>query len=163
MAKKKADVAPKMGEQDTIIIGAIREYILTCPFLKAFEDAFPIIDVERADDKATTYMIESDPVDPVIKKYLDGSGIYRFGFVFASREFADGETKDRIENSGFYQYFADWIRDRSRLKELPELGDNMEAMEIKANTQGYVFDENADVQQYQIQCELKYYKKVGGI
>lgn len=141
------------------IIGAVREFILTCPFLDKFEEAFPMIDVEELGEETNNYMIETVPVEPVVRKYLDGSSIRRFSFVFASRELnADTETK--IENSGFYEDFTDWLEKCSNNKVFPTLKDGKEVMEIKATTCGYVFNDDETKSQYQIQCTMKYYQRV---
>ena len=51
------------------IIESIRNYLLTCPYLKELSD----VNVDFLPDDPTTYSIEQTPTEPIIKTYLDGS------------------------------------------------------------------------------------------
>lgn len=151
----------KKTEASKTLIGAVREFILSCPFIKEFEDAFPVIGVENLAEEVDSYMIEALPVNPVIKQYLDGSSIRQFAFVLASREL-NGENEVNIENNQFYEKFSEWLDKCTRTNVFPELGEHREAMKINATTCGYVFNADETKATYQIQCNMKYYQKVGG-
>ena len=137
------------------IIGAVREYISTCPFL----DEFARINVEYLDHEKESYTIDAEPGEPLVKRYLNGDSQKQFRFVFASREFYGPDVLQNIENSGFYDRFADWLEQESRKGNLPILPAGKEAIEIRAVSQGFVFQTNVDEAQYQIQCRLLYYQK----
>ena len=47
--------------------------------------------------------------------------------------------------------------------DLPEMDKGKRAIKIQALTNGYVFNADATKAQYQIQCQLIYYQKLGGI
>ena len=88
------------------IIESIRDFIQGCPFLDEFSKA---VNVNYMDDDAVNYMVEPTPVNPIVKKYMGGSSVRQFAFVFASREYYGPDTIENISNSGFYERFADWL------------------------------------------------------
>ena len=74
------------------IMEGIREFVKGCPYLQTFLDALRTdVNVEYLEDEEKNYSIESEPVTPVITRYLDGSAKKQFAFVFSSRESTDGK------------------------------------------------------------------------
>ena len=69
------------------------------------------------------YSIEETPCNPIIKKYIDGSSIRQFEFIFASRESYGPDVLNNISNSGFYEDFANWIEEENIKGNLPDLND----------------------------------------
>ena len=65
--------------------------------------------------------IQSKKCQPIriIKRYVDGSSVRQFEFIFASRESYGQEVLQNIENSGFYEHFADWIEEKNKASEFP--------------------------------------------
>jgi len=141
-------------KQDSII-GAVREYISTCPFLKEFAR----IHVEYLDTEADSYTVDAIPGEPLVQRYLNGDSEKQFSFTLSSRESYGPDVLQNLENSGFYDRFADWLETESRRGNLPELPVGKEALSIRAISQGFVFQTDLDAAQYQIQCRLLYYQK----
>lgn len=140
------------------IIESIRSFISKCPYLSEFSNG---INVDYLDNEFTSYSIEEVPSNPVIKTYINGSSVRQYLFIFTSRESYGQDVMQNLENSGFYEHFADWLDEQSMLGNLPILSDNKEARKIEAITSGYAFATDIDKARYQIQCRLVYYK--GGI
>ena len=138
------------------IIESIRNYLLTCPYLKELSD----VNVDFLPDGPTTYSIEQTPTEPIIKTYLDGSSDRQFTFVFACRMFYSDERMNNITNSGFFENFQDWLYDNSENDILPQLDEGMTAERIEAISSGYLYDISGDLcnARYQIQCRLLYTK-----
>lgn len=133
----------------------IRNFIETCPWLPEFRAA---INAEYLGEDTKSYMIESTPVDPVVKRYMDGSSVRQFAFVFASRECFGPDVIENIDNSGFYEHFADWLEQCSRTG-LSDMGQGKQAKKCMAVTTGYVFNADETKAMYQIQCRLTYFQE----
>lgn len=141
-----------------MIIDGLRTYIRKCPALRKYNKAVKV-NVDYLEDKPTTYSIEEVPSDIVIQKYVDGSSKRQYVFVFASRESYSEDVIDNINNSGFYEDFAEWLEEQNNNDNLPSIGDNKEVLKIEAITNGYAFKTDVDTARYQIQCRIIYLQK----
>ena len=141
-----------------MIIDGLRTYIRKCPALRKYNKAVKV-NVDYLEDKPTTYSIEEVPSDVVIQKYVDGSSKRQYVFVFASRESYSEDVIDNINNSGFYEDFAEWLEEQTNNDNLPFIGDDKEVLKIEAITNGYAFKTDVDTARYQIQCRMIYMKK----
>lgn len=131
------------------IIESIRGYILTCPFLKDGK-----VNIDYLPDEMA-YSIDPIGGDPIYKKYTDGTCIKQFQFALTSKEAYDGDARTGIANSGFYQFFEEWIEENTREDILPEL-EGYTPVRMDVLTGGYLFSAEADLGRYQIQCRLIY-------
>ena len=141
-----------------MIIKALRDYIRTCPHLDTFNNAIKV-NVNYLEPDADTYSIEEVPIEPILKKYVNGDSIRQYAFIFTSREPYGVDVLQNIDNSGFYEKFADWIEENNNNEIFPLLDNELEALEIKVTSTGYAFAVTEDTAQYQINLRLKYYKK----
>ena len=139
------------------IIESVKNFILTCPCLAELSR----VNIDFLPDSPDTYSIEESPAQSVIQTYLDGTQERQFVFVFASRFYYSDETKNNIENSGFYEDFSDWLDEQTRIGNLPVMRDGMTPSKIEAMSSGYLFDVSGDLSnaRYQIQCRLIYDKE----
>ena len=139
------------------IIESVKNFILTCPYLAELA----AVNVDFLPDSPDTYSIEEVPTSSVIRTYLDGSQERQYVFVFASRFYYSDETKNNIENSGFYEDFSDWLDEQSQNGNLPIMRDGLTPTKIEAISSGYLFDISGDLSnaRYQIQCRLIYDKE----
>ena len=82
-------------------------------------------------------------------------------FVFASRFYYSDETRNNIENSGFYEDFSDWLDEQTKTGNLPAMREGLIPSKIEAMSSGYLFDVSGDLSnaRYQIQCRLIYDKE----
>lgn len=137
-----------------MIIESVKKYIESCPLLEGFKR----LCVDYLPETTDTYSIEGIPAQTVIRSYVDGSTERQFVFVFAARLFYSEEIRNNIENSGFYEAFADWLEEQSEAGSLPELPNGKTASKIEAMSSGYLFDISGDLSnaRYQIQCRLIY-------
>ena len=76
-----------------MIINSIRKFMLECPHLDEFAKG---INVDYLDDEIASYSIEEVPTNPIIKRYVDGSSVRQFEFIFASRESYGQEVLQNI-------------------------------------------------------------------
>ena len=141
-----------------MIINALRDYIRTCPHLDTFNNAIKV-NVNYLEPNTDTYSIEEVPIEPIVKRYVNGDSIRQYAFVFTSREPYGIDVLQNIDNSGFYEKFADWIENQNDNEIFPLLNNGLEPLEIKVTSTGYVIDVSEDTARYQIQLRLKYFKK----
>ena len=135
----------------------VKEFIEGCPFLKEFEQMFPVVNTDMLDEKATSYSIESTPAEPVIKRYANGDTVRQYVFSLCSRELY-GESENE-ETAEFYEKFADWLEECTRSGNLPKLTDQLKSKSIRATTGGYLYDNEGTKCQYRIQCQFLYFKR----
>lgn len=139
------------------VIGAVRDFIVEkCTFLEEFDSLFPLVSVDMLGEKTPSYAIESVPSEPVVKRYMNGDSVRKLTFYLCSRNLYG--MNENVDTSEFYEKFADWLEDCNNQKELPVLADGKRALKFVANTDGYVNDTDGTHAQYQIQCELRYFK-----
>ena len=139
------------------IIESVKNFILTCPHLAELS----AVNVDFLPDSPDTYSLEEVPTNSVIQTYLDGTQERQFVFVFASRFYYSDETRNNIENSGFYEDFSDWLDEQTNKGIFPEMRDGLTPSKIEAMSSGYLFDVSGDLSnaRYQIQCRLIYDKE----
>lgn len=141
-----------------MIIDSLRNYIRTCPHLETFNNAIKV-NVNYLAPEIDTYSIEEIPIEPIVKKYVNGDSKRQYAFIFTSREPYGADVLQNIDNSGFYERFADWIEKNNDNGVLPLLDNGLEALEIKVTSTGYAFAVTEDTAQFQIQLKLKYFKR----
>lgn len=138
------------------VIESVRNFIQTCPYLPEFSQA---VGLDYLDESLRSYMVEVVPVTPIVKRYTNGDTVRQLVFVFASRQYYGPDVIEQIENSAFYEHFAEWLSECTFSKELPQLDMGKEAKKIEATTTGYVFNADLGIAQYQIQCRFLYYQE----
>ena len=99
-------------KEDRKIMEGIREFIKGCPCIQTYLDALKSdVNVEYLKDDEKNYSIESEPIDPIIRKYMDGSAIKQFAFIFSSRESYGREV---IENLDFTKNSLNGLKNVTR-------------------------------------------------
>lgn len=141
-----------------MIIDSIRNYMRNLKCLDTFNAAIRV-NVNYLDPDIDTYSIEEVPIDPILKKYVNGDSIRQYTFIFISREPYGADVLTNIDNSGFYEKLADEIEKNNNNEIFPILENGMESLEIKVTSTGYAFAVTEDTAQYQINLRLKYFKK----
>lgn len=143
------------------IMSSISEWIETFPLIEQTTDIFPptSVVVESLGSDIKSYMIQSEPVNPIVRRYMDGTSIRQFAIAFSSRESYGQETLQNIENSGFHEEFIGWVEKCKKDKNMPYFGANREVTKVTVTTTPYVFDTTATTAQYRMQMLFTYYQK----
>lgn len=131
------------------IIESIRDYILTCDFLKDGK-----VNIDYLPDEMA-YSIEPVGSDPVYKRYTDGTCLKQFQFALMSVEAYDGDARTGIANSGFYQFFEEWI-EKNNMEDIYPQMEGHEPVRVDVLQSGYLFSTEVDLGRYQILCRLIY-------
>lgn len=137
------------------LVNDLRNYFLSCPLLK--ENSALNVDFLSVD--GIEYSIDTVTTETTIERYVDGSRLCQYSFVFASRENYNADSLQNIENIAFYEKLEAWINQNNLKRNLPKLLDGT-AQKIEVTTAGYLFDENMTTARYQIQCRLIYIQEV---
>lgn len=137
------------------VIECIREFLQECPLLDG-----ELLRVNYLEHEPIQFTIDEIPTEPILKRYVDGSTVRQALFVLASSEFYSRDALENLKACGFYEQLTDWIEEQDRAGKLPIL-ENAEAWKIETLTNGYCIaaDIEQNVQRYQIQCRLTYFKE----
>lgn len=135
------------------IIEGITDFFMACPLLR--DGAFR---VDALGDKAVEYTIETGIFSPVIATYVNGDSDRMYQFNFGSREFYSMDRIKNIENSSFYESFANWIEEQDRNENYPEMPEGCHPYSLTVLSPGYIFDMTMRNARYQIQLQLNYTK-----
>ena len=136
------------------IIGAIREFLMGCPFLDEFSNGNHIdyTDVESYDQYG---------VYPTGQNLLTvdaaGASRWQYNFILQATKFT-AEDAERLQNQEFIEKFCDWILEQNY--SLPDFGKGVDAEWITAQNGQFVdIAEDAQTGTYQILCNLIYEKE----
>ena len=141
------------SKKPSTIIEGLEEYLRKCPLLE--KGAFR---VDALSPKPVEYCIEVGIFDPVLAQYVNGDQLKQYQFNFCSRNFYGFDRIMNMQNSGFYERFAQWLKEQNWLGNLPKLPDYCEPDTIEATSSGYIFDGAGQNARYQIACRLTYYE-----
>ena len=81
-----------------MIIDSIRNYMRNLKCLDTFNAAIRV-NVNYLDPDIDTYSIEEVPIDPILKKYVNGDSIRQYAFIFISREPYGADVLTNIDNA----------------------------------------------------------------
>ena len=134
------------------IISALKTYISTYTGL---ETGAPVW-VDYIGPNPTEYAIIPLAGSKIIEQYINGGSMREYPFAFQSAEYTADEL-ERLETSGFFESFADWLESQTNAGVLPTLGAKQTAWSIEATSWAYLYEQgNSDTGIYQVQCRLIY-------
>lgn len=134
------------------IISSVRTYLATYTGLKTGAPLW----VDFLGNKPSEYAVIPLAGGKVIETYLSGKSLREYPFAFQSME-STADDLERLENSGFFESFADWLETQTEAGTLPTLGTGQTTEIIEALGWGYLYEQgNSDTGVYQIQCRIVY-------
>ena len=136
------------------LIDSIRKFILTCPFLQEGRVNVDYIGEDMG------YSIDPLPCDPIVHRYTDGGAKKQFQFAFTSQEEYDQDARINIENSGFFQFFDEWLEEQDFNGNFPELEEGKIPVLLETLNSGYLYDVDGVKARYRIECRLIYEQEV---
>lgn len=139
---------------DKSIIAGITDFFMACPLL---QDG--VFRVNALGDQAIEYNIETGVFNPVLKQYVNGDTLRQYQFNFVSREYYAMDRIQNIQNSEFYEQFADWVEEQDALGNFPKVPEDCEPDSLSVLSSGYIMDISMRNARYQIQLQFVYYKE----
>lgn len=133
------------------VIEAVRDWLKECPLLDGGKLNVDFLPAEEA-----TYSVDVTPVPPVVKNYIDGTSLRQFAFTFSTRTYYGSLIRQQLDNLSFFEDFAEWLEEKNRKRDFPQLGEDRTGQKIEVTTSGYVFAQGTSTARYQIQCRLIY-------
>lgn len=134
------------------IISALRTYLLTCPSLATGA----LLLVDHLGETPVQYAIIPQAGEKIVEEYISGSSVREYPFLFRSME-STADDLERIESSGFFETFSDWLETQTKNGTFPNLGTGKTVDKIEARGWGYLYEEgNSATGVYQISCAITY-------
>lgn len=140
--------------ENKTIAEALLDYFEQFPLLKG-----GCLNLDFLPPDAKSYAVEINPSESVVEAYIDGSAVRQLEFVFCSTEYYGEFTRQHIDNSGFYERLAEWVKENNKSGVLPVISNGKEAEQLLVLTPGYLFQNDLQTARYQIQFKLQYYEE----
>lgn len=137
------------------IIEGIKSFIASCPYLTEMAAIYTNYTDSEPDNYGIADYGEGEPVSV----YMDGSMVCQHNFALYFRTYTNSD-RERIEATGFFEKFSDWLDDQTKKRNLPDLGEGKSAESVRAaNAMLYQQDEDGEKGLYQAQFILTYEKE----
>jgi len=126
-------------------------------FLETYTPLAGGVYVEFVGEQPTEYAVVMLPELEKIQEYIVHGGIYGRHFLLNMRA-ATVEDADRLQNSGFYEDFQEWLMSQTEAGTLPTLPSGYTALSIEALSNGFLMEssEVLSTAVYSINCRLVY-------
>ena len=126
-------------------------------FLETYTPLAGGVYVEFVGEQPTEYAEVMLPELEKIQEYIVHGGIYGRHFLLNMRA-ATVEDADRLQNSGFYEDFQEWLMSQTEAGTLPTLPSGYTALSIEALSNGFLMEssEVLSTAVYSINCRLVY-------
>ena len=134
------------------MVQAVWDYFSTCPILENQR----ILGVDRLGVDPIEYTIDILPGEQIVKRYVDGSSIRQIELTFSSREPYGRDVIQNIQNSEFYEKFADWVEQNDDAGIYPDFGKWKTVRSIQVISSGYAVEVTEKTSRYQIQLRITY-------
>lgn len=136
------------------IIESVTKFISACPYLSQMAAIY----TDYTDSEPDNYGIADFGEGEPLSAYLDGSVVCQHNFALYFRTYTSAE-KERIDATGFFEKFSDWLDENTKKRTLPNLGEGKIAESMRAaNAMLFSQDEDGTQGLYQAQFILTYEK-----
>ena len=86
------------------IIESLYHYLDACPLL---QDGMLYVDYLGPDP--VSYVIDAEPATAIVKRYANGDTVRQYLFTLGTRDYYSQDVMERIDSSGFFEEFSDWL------------------------------------------------------
>lgn len=137
------------------IIEGVKSFIASCPYLTDMAAIY----TDYTDSEPDNYGIADYGEGEPVSVYMDGSMVCQHNFALYFRTYTNS-NRERIEATGFFEKFSDWLDEQTKKRNLPDLGEGKVAESVRAaNAMLYQQDEDGVKGLYQAQFILTYEKE----
>lgn len=113
------------------------------------------VNVDFLGENPTEFAIIPIAVNPILKKYIDGSSLRQYQFQLISCNYYGADVLQNMANSKFYEELYDKIETFNDDGKLPDI-DGIESIECLNN--GAILDVTTNTARYSIQMKITYEK-----
>lgn len=131
------------------MIEKIRQYLIENKIV----DENCRINVDFLGEEPTEFSIVPIAVDPILKKYIDGSSLRQYQFQLISCNYYGSDVMQNIANSTFYENLYNLIEEKNDAGILPKI-KGIESIECLNN--GAILDVTTNTARYSIQMKITY-------
>lgn len=135
------------------VIEAMKNYLLTCPYLTARADELRI---DYPGAKPVSFALASNGTNTV-QCFITGGRVIEHNFVLYAKQYTI-ENAYRLENSGFFEDFADWLHAQTLAQVFPTCCDAEFQKITSSNGMLFDLDESGVSGTYMIQIQAIYEK-----
>lgn len=133
------------------MIEKIREYLIENKIV----DEECRVNVDFLGENPTEFAIIPIAVNPILKKYIDGSSLRQYQFQLISCSYYGADVLQNMANSKFYEELYDKIESFNDEGVLPDI-KGIESIECLNN--GAILDATVNAARYSIQMRITYEK-----
>lgn len=133
------------------MIEKIRQYLIENKIV----DENCRVNVDFLGEEPTEFSIVPIAVDPILKKYIDGSSLRQYQFQLISCNYYGADVMQNIANSTFYENLYNLIEENNDAGILPKI-KGIESIECLNN--GAILDITTNTARYSIQMKITYEK-----
>lgn len=133
------------------MIEKIRKYLIE----NGIVDEECRVNVDFLGEKPTEFAIIPIAVNPILKKYIDGSSLRQYQFQLISCNYYGADVLQNMANSKFYEELYDKIESFNDEGVLPDI-KGVESIECLNN--GAILDVTTNTARYSIQMKITYEK-----
>lgn len=131
----------------------IRNWLNTFEILK--DD---IINVDYLKEDIYQFSIDRTPVNPWVKRFVDGTGgLRQINFDFSISMPLSSKAIDNLINSKFCDDFLEIVDYKNKHHDLPNIDG---AFKVECTSNGYLLQKTATTAIYIIQLNFQYYKEI---
>lgn len=134
------------------MIEEIRKYLINNNII----DEQYRINVDFLGDNPTEFAIIPIKVNPIVKKYINGSSKRQFQFQLISCNYYGADVLQNMANSKFYENLYTLIEENNSKRIFPNI-DGIESIECLDN--GAILDATTNTARYSIQMKITYLKQ----
>ena len=113
------------------------------------------VNVDFLGENPTEFAIIPIAVNPILKKYIDGSSLRQYQFQLISCNYYGADVMQNMANSKFYEELYDKIESNNDDEILPDI-KGIESIECLNN--GAILDVTTNTARYSIQMKITYEK-----
>lgn len=138
------------------MIGAIRDFLKTCPCFKELKE----IGVDFLSNDANIASIDRTPIQPTKNTRISGNRIKQLSFTLRAKFNHTDEIKQQIENSNFLEDFEDWLEEQNDEENYPKFKKNKKVTDMYISSSNYLLAIDPTLRKavYQVQIIIEYEK-----
>jgi len=106
-----------------------------------------------------SFSINSVPVNPIVKKYVDGGSLRQYMFTITYRDFYDCEDFTANVTIASFEFLTEWIDEANKKNILPKLDNGFVPVSLEVVSTAQQKNHKAARAVYEIKCRLLYEKK----